>query len=640
MIQVLFGHQRRFSMPRILTVLLLPVALALGAPRDSAATISSRILIDPAGENGGDKFGSSVAGAGDMNGDGFDDVIIGANYYPGTSGYGRAYVYLGGTAIDSVADLVIPAPHGNALQWFGYSVSSAGDVNGDGYADAIVGALYSANVGQAFVFYGGASLHPNPDLTLTPQTQCSVCSSFFGASVASAGDVNGDGFDDVIVGSPLYSNGSASQCGRAFLFYGGSVPDASPDLWFTGQVGGDQLGWVVGSAGDMNGDGYADVFASAPYDDAAFSDAGAVYVWFGGPAPDSVADIVIKGPAQNARIGFAVAGAGDVNGDGYSDLIVNASSYTAIFCGGSSPDAVPDLTFTRHGSVAGAGDVNGDGSADFVVGDYSDDTDGMDAGRVSVYFGGSGLDTLEDLHFTGDRPDRQLGQRVAVAGNVDGSGPTDLMVSARENAMYDRGRVYVFANYMYRILAPNGGEQWVGGQTASVDWEGPDPADLDLSTDGGASWTTIATNVGGGASNHRDVVAPVVNTTHALVRVHRSLELTTPMNSDVSDAMFGISSTTAVEGGPLADLQFVGAQPNPSWNEVRLVLALDHAVPVRIVVYDLAGHEVARPLEEARLVGRQVLTWTPRKLPTGLYYMRARLGQREQVRKLIWLGRR
>src|SRR4029453_5874948 len=105
-------------------------------------------------------------------------------------------------------------------------------------------------------------------------------------SVASAGDVNGDGFDDVIVGAPRYPGGGNLN-GRAYVFWGGTLPDAVPDRVLAGLVPNDQLGTVVGGAFDMNEDGYADVFASAPYNDAAALNSGAVHVWFGGPAMDA-----------------------------------------------------------------------------------------------------------------------------------------------------------------------------------------------------------------------------------------------------------------------------------------------------------------------------------------------------------------
>jgi hypothetical protein len=529
-------------------VLLVTIALLAGPRVGGASSISSHLLIDPAGENDGDSFGCSVASVGDVNGDGFDDLLIGANFYPALAGHGQAYLYFGGPAIDSVADLVIAAPAGPSIAWFGISVASAGDFNGDGYPDFIVGARYSGLQGKAFIYYGGPSLDATPDLTLTGESTGS--STWFGASVASARDVNADGFGDVIVGAPVYQSGG-NQNGRAYVFFGGAAPDAVPDRVFTAVGANDQLGYAVGSAGDMNGDGYPDVLASAPYNDAAALNAGAVYVWFGGPAFDADADLTMLGSGVNARL-LNAASAGDINADGFSDLIAAEKDHVRIWFGGPTPDATPDLTLARtYATVAGAGDVNGDGIDDFVVGAPTDGTAGPSAGRVSVFFGGSPVDTLEDLYFLGDRPGRFLGQCVAGAGHADGPGPADLILGSNEDPEqigYNRGRVYVFAN-----------------------------------------------------SNSPTAVSPVAQ---------------------------------------VAGLSFVGAQPNPSSSQVNLVLELDHAVPVRITVYDLAGHEVARPVSNEWLLGRVIRTWRPRGLPSGVYYVCANLGDREQIGKVVWLDNR
>jgi FG-GAP repeat protein len=524
--------------------LLLPLLIALSlAPHEASGSVPLRLIADPAGENDGDAFGVSVASVGDLNGDGHDDLVIGANYYPTLSGRGRAYVYFGGPAIGSVADLVLPSPFDN-IAWFGISVASAGDFNADGWPDFIVGARYAGLPGQAFIFYGGPSLDPTPDLQLIGESTGS--STWFGASVASVGDVNGDGFDDVMVGSPMYRNG-VGDVGRAYVYYGGHAPDATPDRMFTGAASGDQLGSVVGSAGDVNGDGFPDVLAVATYNDAGGTDAGAVYVWFGGPAFDTAADLTILGSGANQRILFA-DGAGDVNGDGYSDLIVSQKDHADVFLGGSAPDAVADVTIGRaFAAVGGAGDVNGDGIDDFVLGDSGDDTGGTDAGKVSVYYGGATLDTAEDESYFGDRPGRYLGRRVGRAGRIDGSDLADVFASAAEdpeNVGYDRGRVYLLAN----------------------------------------------------------------------------------------------SETTDVPTAPIQGVAFVGATPNPAWSDVSLSFSLDHAVPVRVSVYDVAGREVARPISDERLEGRVTRVWRPRGLPSGVYYVSTRMGGREEVRKLIWLG--
>ena len=530
---------RRYPSTRSIALFL---AFALfAAPRaDAASAVTSEILIEPVGEFTGDVFGSSVAWIGDVNADGFDDFLIGAFRYPEIASFGKAYLYFGGPALDAVADLVIPAPAGNT-GWFGISVASAGDFNGDTYPDFIVGAQQSGNEGKAFIFYGGPSLDITADLTLIGESTGALTA--FGASVASAGDINEDGFDDVIVGAPLYGN----RPGRAYVFFGGATPDAVPDRVFTGPVFNEQLGSVVGSAGDMNGDGHPDVFASSPGNSTGALGAGAIYVWFGGPAFDTTPDLTLLGSSVNEGLMFS-ANAGDINDDGFSDLIGAGRSRVRVWFGGSNPNAVPDLTFGRtFATVAGAGDVNGDGIDDFVIGApwYTG------IGYVSLYFGANSPDTLEDHQFVGDQPGGNLGLRVAGGGHVDGPGPPDLLASANydpEAIGYNQGRVYVFGNTAQPTSVPP--------QT------------------------------------------------------------------------------------PVTGLRFVGPSPNPASNEVSLVLELDHAVPVRVTVFDLAGHEVARPIDDEWISGRVTRAWRPSGLPSGVYYVRANLGEYAQVRKLVWLGDR
>jgi len=519
------------------------IALLIGAHAATAASVSTRILIDPMGENDGDQFGSSLASAGDVNGDGYDDLVIGAHFYPTLSGQGRAYLYFGGPSIDVTPDVIIPAPS-TADRWFGTSVNSAGDFNGDGWTDVIVGARNAGLPGKAFIYYGGPALDAIPDLVLIGETTGSM--TWFGNSVAPAGDVNGDGFDDVIVGAPAYGANS-TQVGRVYVFYGGNSPDAIPDRVLTGPVAGDQLGWVVG-AGDMNGDGHPDLFATAPRYYSSGTDLGEVYVWFGGPTFDTVADLTIHGSESGQHIRCAAI-AGDINSDGFGDLIVGEGGNARVYFGGVNPNASSDLTLSGNfASISGVGDVNADGAADFVLGDSSDDTGGADAGRVSVFYGGSALDTQADLSFVGDRPGRQLGLGVVGAGNVDGSGPADVAAAATEDPEgigYDSGRVYVYANEF------------------------------------------------------------------------------TP---------------TAVPATPARGIAFMGPRPNPAAGDVGLELALDHAVPVRLTVYDLTGHEVARPIADEMMNGHIIRRWRPQGLRSGVYYLSAKLGAREQVRKLVWLG--
>jgi len=166
------------------------------------------------GEGSNNDFGWSVAPAGDVNGDGYADVVVGAWGYPDAGYTGRAYVYLGGQS--GLATAPATTLTGEAAgNYFGYSVATAGDVNGDGYADVVVGAYgYGANTGRAYVYLGGST-----GTASTPTTLTGAAGTVFGISVATAGDVNGDGYADVVIGASGYSDST----GRAYLYLGSAA---------------------------------------------------------------------------------------------------------------------------------------------------------------------------------------------------------------------------------------------------------------------------------------------------------------------------------------------------------------------------------------------------------------------------------
>ena len=332
------------------------------------------VILDGEGIN--NYFGISVSSAGDVNGDGYDDVIVGADYY---SGIGRAYLYYGGNSMDNIADVILD---GDSPSNFGRSVSGAGDVNGDGYDDVIVGAYrYNSNSGRAYIFYGGSSMDNIADVTL--YGTCNL-----GISVSGAGDVNNDGYDDVIVGA--YS--CDFNTGRAFIYYGGNSMDNTADLSMEGEPGGNNFfGYSVSSAGDVNNDGYGDVVVGAyGYN----SNTGRAYVYYGGSSMDNVADVTITGEGNGNYFGYFVSNAIDANNDGYGDVVVGAYGYNSntgrayVYYGESSMDNVADVTITGEGtgnhfgrSVSGAGDVNNDGYDDVIVGAYEYPNNG----KVYIY---------------------------------------------------------------------------------------------------------------------------------------------------------------------------------------------------------------------------------------------------------------
>jgi len=414
------------------------------------------------------QLGTSVAGAGDVNGDGFADVIVGAMTYDnGESNEGAAFVYFGGAgAFNTTADALLESNDMNAQ--LGYSVAGAGDVNGDGFADVIVGARFydngQVNEGAAFVYFGGAGAS---NTTANAQLESNQADAWLGFSVAGAGDVNGDGFADVIVGATLYDNGQIDE-GAAFVYFGGAGAfNLTADAQLETNQAAAVLGFSVAGAGDVNGDGFADVIVGAPvYDNDLFNEnEGAAFIYFGGAgAFNSTADALLVSNQISADMGASVAGAGDINGDGFADMIVGAPGYdngqidegaAFIYFGGagalnSTADAQletnqQDASLGR--SVAGAGDVNGDGFADVIVGATLYDNGQSSEGAAFVYFGGAGaFSTTADALLESNQVSAELGWSVAGAGDVNGDGFADVIVGAR---LYDNGESNEGAAFVY-----------------------------------------------------------------------------------------------------------------------------------------------------------------------------------------------
>jgi hypothetical protein len=420
----------------------------------------------------GARLGHSVALAGDVNGDGFDDVIVGApGYTNGQRGEGRALVFHGPFSSVSSGALAWTAESDQEDAAFGYAVGTAGDVNGDGYADVIVGAPGfdggQLNEGRVFVYYGSsAGLGGLPQWT----AEGGRTDAALGHAVGMAGDVNGDGYGDIIAGAPGFDNGQTDE-GRAYLFPGSS-PVITDHQWSAeGGAPGDEFGRSVATAGDVNGDGYSDVVVGAPFNSENGVEAGKVYVYYGGPLGLSLTPAwTALGEAENDGFGRVVGTAGDLNGDGYDDLVVGAPGRGKVYVYYGSAAGLGAAGWTANGqylrdefggAVSTAGDVNRDGYDDLVVG-AAGYPNGNAYGKVYLYHGSSnGLGSTAAWIATGTSAGERFGGAVATAGDVNADGFADVIIGVPL-----RNRVHVYHGGPAG-LAPGAANWTATGETGS-----------------------------------------------------------------------------------------------------------------------------------------------------------------------------
>ena len=518
----------------------------VGAPGSNTSAPGYAILYSGAtgtamhtinGALAGDRVGFSVRGAGDVNGDGYDDVVVGAPQLGTGAGFARVISGFDGSVLHALT--------AGGTTNFGFSVGPAGDVNADGYADVVVGDPASAGFGNARVFSGldGSVLHFLADGAVGSNfgfSSCGVgdvdndgfddvaCSAshtvgagavrvfsgatgtllfsltgstagdFFGISVSPAGDMNADGNADVLVGAPQIGNGGP---GYARVFSGA---DQSILYTYRGEVAGEQFGLEVGSAGHVDLDGYPEIIVGAPNTDGGIAGiaVGTAVVYSIQAYRDHDSSNSLTTAGIGGGLGRSMNSVGDVNGDDVPDYAIGAPLNSSlgnlqngtvwVYSGAND-----SILWTFHGatdgefmgtSVGAAGDVDNDSVNDIIVGAIGNGSVATLAGMARVYSGATGLPIWT---FFGNSANDRLGFSVCGLGDVNVDGHDDVLVGLPQNGPAGQGSAWCFSGidgsmlYFVNGVAIN---EWFGTSVACMgDVTGDGVSDFIV---GGPEWPT------------------------------------------------------------------------------------------------------------------------------------------------------
>lgn len=427
-----------------------------------------------AGELQDDAAGYALSSGCDFDGDGLDELIIGApendNYW---SNGGKTYIVLGSEIVSGGTIDLYYVSHSflgdSSTEESGSSLDCGGDLNGDGTPDLIVGAPgWDLNRGAAYIISGSDLGAPAENSLGDAHTviRGESSSGMAGSSVSFAGDVDGDGLDDVLIGA-WANDGGGTFAGRSYLFYGSSLTKlnvthsaSDADAIFTGSESGDRSGASISGVGDIDGDGLDDIIVGAYGYDSEVLGAytGAAHIFSGAALQGqssltlSSADYLLEGEEGGDYAGYSVGSAGDIDQDGLSDIYVSSaeaegSGVVYIVLGsdltfGSTSLTAASVAFIGESSGDRSGvavvsdtDVDGDGLIDILIGGYSVDGSANNSGRTYALLGdgwGLGSDVFmadSDWYFDGLYSDDNSGFALA-SGDFNGDGLADIAIGA------------------------------------------------------------------------------------------------------------------------------------------------------------------------------------------------------------------